>query len=1673
MKPQAPTIAQMKKALAQFRKGTKVKERVYHGTGNLENLASFDPSMTGKGNDQLGSGFYFTTHPDEASGYATSVTPNVEEGTTKLGGNSSPGVVAAHLAIRKPIKIGPQGYGLNDSNVNLSHDQVKRIMEHNPKLRDPEKSPLNDHFDISRGVTSKMIHDVAGYYTGKGKLFMLENDMFKDDPTNYRRALHNVLGYDGVMKDFGDGRKHYVAWFPEQVKSAIGNRGTYDPTNPDITMAKGGSVEPKKTVKAYKLFRVHPDHPGKLFPLFVDANTPVEMGRWVDAKEGEMRNGKVKSKIGDLAYRPGWHAGDLPIATHIGEKSDPSLTAPDRRPANHAWAEVEMPNDVDWQSEATRRGTNAQGKVVPVKAHITDQIPVGGHYRYKTNPNMTGNWLIGGSMKVNRVLSDAEVNRINQAAGMSDLPRSTPFNKKRFGFAAGGVVAPAEWVAEEHINHMAGGGPVMMAAGGRQPSLDEMKLALNQHGMYSPLEKAAINVPRTKGTPAEFMAEISKQPGFRPEEVTDRKLMLPNEKLTKAEMLAYIRKHQPPQIREKVFGGEDYREDLDNIAKSILGDEYATYDDLDWRDQEMARHDVAMNWGYDPEPRHEDWQLPGGDNYREVLLKLPQKGLNERERNNLMLYEADMRRGKQLDPWHQKQYEALAARKDADKQDFHAHHHWDDPNVLAHLRLSDRTGPSGEKILHIEEIQSDWHQQGRKRGYMTGQDEPMDRLKAQRVKDKIFERFDSGEIDTQQRNELLDELSRRIESGNKVPEAPFKKSWHELALKHALGIAAKGKYHGIAITPGDVQEKRWEDPGLRVHYDKKLPDILNKIGKPHGAQVGTIDIKTPAEKEPTSNQDMADALGVPYEDFAQNLPKMQKQYWDMQKNKTTPVHYFPITDSLRQQINTEGQPMYKKGGMAHLAAGGQPSLAQMKAQLTNPSALKSVGVYEAIDITPKPYMPAVQSKGIPAPGGVATPSGMPIGGVDTNNMQPGQQLMPQIQPQPQQPQGGLPGTQPPQGMPGAPGQPPMGPQGNSNILQMTPQGQAMAAIRPNAPGQLPAKMAKGGTAKTPSVEQMKKELAENKDSTSKRMKIDAEGPGGVKGIVVPKHMWHGTAHAEGMKHLNEARAQVYGSENRDPLSIGKIGAIHKQTLAEHFKKPEEQQRADEQAALDRLRAAKHIGKTANTLDESEKLDTVRHEHDEKGRTYVGYASKGTAGHALYTSGHGENMKHHVINTCPGQTTGCGGGVDEHGIVDTKKGTCFAPNAESQYVNAAVRRAAHEQAKHDPAMTKDWILAHTGSLRHAAERADKKKQVTLFRPNVVDETDVSSRHVIRHLNEQRKAKGLPGIVANSYGKTNELHDPENGYHVTHSNVGPKVKKGQEISENIGRDKARVRNTILAADNRGDFTNEQGHKTPPKGSYMVTDVKRGSKLSKDMEKAITHAKYWSAGRPVHELSDEEREEGPEAHYSGSGRKTTEDKAHYGHKTIGGERFDYQRQHILHPRLVQVGKNEDGSPHMIPTDSRFKDTDYLPKNRYKTKNGKEAGHILMTTPTESTSNLGHETSFTHHVSPKHIEHALKNNGEYEIDKPEDQIKARGKEYAAPQPVKFMAEGGHVGRHPGFGHDEFHAFPEQNPIAQRHLAMRRGDDESRNESRRTKKPVVIHKNLDTMRLELSKGTK
>tara|TARA_X000001382_G_scaffold24608_1_gene15309 strand:- start:1680 stop:9830 length:8151 start_codon:yes stop_codon:yes gene_type:complete len=179
---------------------------------------------------------------------------------------------------------------------------------------------------------------------------------------------------------------------------------------------------PKKTVKAYKLVRVNED--GKLYPLFANANTPFEEGEWMSAGIGKRKTIKGKEKVvgkgmsSGLAPRAGFHTADVLIASQIGGKAKPSDTKPNYRVSDTIWVEVEVGNDVDWQAEANKRG---KGR----KAEITETTPQGGHYKYKTNPNMTGEWLVSGEMKITKRLTKLERKEIAEKTGINDLPSLT------------------------------------------------------------------------------------------------------------------------------------------------------------------------------------------------------------------------------------------------------------------------------------------------------------------------------------------------------------------------------------------------------------------------------------------------------------------------------------------------------------------------------------------------------------------------------------------------------------------------------------------------------------------------------------------------------------------------------------------------------------------------------------------------------------------------------------------------------------------------------------------------------------------------------------------------------------------------------------------------------------------------------------------------------------------------------------------------------------------------------------------------------------------------------------------------------------------------------------------------------------------------------------------------
>ena len=174
-----------------------------------------------------------------------------------------------------------------------------------------------------------------------------------------------------------------------------------------------------------------------------------------------------------------------------------------------------------------------------------------------------------------------------------------------------------------------------------------------------------------------------------------------------------------------------------------------------------ARDIMGLRCGAKFHTRYDHLTLYGGDNYREWTVSLPD---------------------------HQRIF-------------FGAHHF--DHNILLHIRTTTRLDPQGQKLLFIEEVQSDWHQNGQTKGYNN-------------------------------------------RHWGQIANAPFKKEWPALAIKLMLIHASQNGFDGIAWADGHIQETRYNRSlnSIKRHYDHDIPKPLNRLGKPFSCQVQQTQIET-------------------------------------------------------------------------------------------------------------------------------------------------------------------------------------------------------------------------------------------------------------------------------------------------------------------------------------------------------------------------------------------------------------------------------------------------------------------------------------------------------------------------------------------------------------------------------------------------------------------------------------------------------------------------------------------------------------------------------------------------------------------------------------------------------------------------------------------------------------
>jgi len=374
---------------------------------------------------------------------------------------------------------------------------------------------------------------------------------------------------------------------------------------------------------------------------------------------------------------------------------------------------------------------------------------------------------------------------------------------------------------------------------------------------------------------------------------------------------------------------------------------------------EQEEYNLSAPSGLDT--KWSSYTLPGGENYTELLLTLPVKDpkkttgyITVRDDDQADDILTDMSAGGledldygrtetdtgtviEIDGFDDGTWEEVTRIAEANgarlrrvettgTQPTYRSSHWSEPNVLAHVRFKERTGPNGERVLALEEVQSDWHQAGRERGY-AGQD-PMKNWEIKKddqgyyAVGPTYDRVPFPMATTDQ--EAQAQVRAWVEGrASKIPNAPFKNNaWVELVLKRMVRYAAENGFDTVAWIPGNIQNGKVveADDNRADFYDKILPNIANKFGKKYGARVEKtpMDVADPSSSYAVGAYDADGNLDMEFEDRAEAERYVAAELADgnvltLKDLGNLKFWTLPITPQLRAVAVEEGFSLFARG----------------------------------------------------------------------------------------------------------------------------------------------------------------------------------------------------------------------------------------------------------------------------------------------------------------------------------------------------------------------------------------------------------------------------------------------------------------------------------------------------------------------------------------------------------------------------------------------------------------------------------------------------------------------------------------------------------------------------------------------------------------------------------------
>lgn len=321
----------------------------------------------------------------------------------------------------------------------------------------------------------------------------------------------------------------------------------------------------------------------------------------------------------------------------------------------------------------------------------------------------------------------------------------------------------------------------------------------NQEFFVSNAQKAVEGIKQEKGTPQQWLAMIEKNGGMKAGEdkwlgLSDWLKASDKKSITKAEILDFIGENKI-RIEEVHYGDANTNPSFESLKQEYdqwlreEGSDYA-WNELIERfgdDAEIAFSDMGGELVVENEDAAAT--LLGGDNIiNYTRLNYTTEGLENKHEIALTV--------PTIESWNEDD-----------------EIHFGDAGggrAVAWIRFGETTDADGNRVLVIDEIQSKRHQEGREKGYKSKEianllketEELQDKLYNEGLTEEEYER--NREI-----RRRLEELSPGAGGYSNIPEAPFEKNWHELAMKRMLRYAAENGYDKVAWTTGEQQADRY------------------------------------------------------------------------------------------------------------------------------------------------------------------------------------------------------------------------------------------------------------------------------------------------------------------------------------------------------------------------------------------------------------------------------------------------------------------------------------------------------------------------------------------------------------------------------------------------------------------------------------------------------------------------------------------------------------------------------------------------------------------------------------------------------------------------------------------------------------------------------------------------